>query len=284
MKKLTRLQIRFPKADYDRMIAQFALLFNYGWEETENADEAIFTVFCENSDFIENAAEKLKGQFGNAKISITAEEIPDPLESWKEFFTPVECGDRFIILPPWLADMDTQKRHKILINPKSAFGTGHHASTCLCLKMLDWLLASSYIVKNDRFLDLGCGTGVLAIAAALAGLSGMAMDNDPIAVDNARENCALNKVNLRLNTGDENNVLQNEYNLIMANILAQPLIDMAASLAGGLKQKGCLILSGILQTQGEKVKKAYLEQGLKHIRSILQDEWEALAFVKMHED
>lgn len=279
-KPLAKLVVTVLRDDYEKALGQFAILFNFGWEESENGNDHVFTVYCENREFLENAAKNLQGELPGAVIALSSVELPDPLESWKEFFTPVECGQLFVIVPPWLADGDFGSRHKIIINPKSAFGTGHHASTCLCLRMLDWLLRTGQIEKNDSFFDLGCGTGVLGIAASLAGLSGAAADIDPLAMENARENSAANKSGLNLLTGDERLIEPGKYNLIMANILARPLIEMAPALSGGLKRNGCLILSGILRSQSEEVKNAYLERGLVFVKSAAADEWEALTLKK----
>ena len=164
------------------------------------------------------------------------------------------------------------------IEAGAAFGTGHHGTTAGCLKAYDDLLKARRFV---RVLDVGCGTGVLAIAAARTGSkSAVGTDIDGpsvrIANENARENAARARfvhasgLNHRLVRQDA------PYDLVFANILAPPLVALSQSIKGALKPGGIAILSGLLRTQERRVKAAYLSKGFRVVRRIHRDAWATL--------
>lgn len=278
MKKTThRLGIDAPAHLADQVTGILALMANSGWQEQTLDDGTRFLVFFEKPERLEELAEKIGSL---CPVSRDVIEIGDPLEDWKEFFTPVPCGADFVILPPWLSESEFSQRRKIVIEPKSAFGTGHHATTRLCLGELDRLLRSGLAGKTTRFLDLGCGSGVLGIACALSGMRGMGVDIDPAAIDNAMENRALNHVELDLRVAGEDALEPGRFDLILANILAAPLMEMAAAIAKALTPGGQLILSGILRKQAEVVAGAFLQAGLQWRACAREKEWVALHLEK----
>lgn len=277
-KILKKLSISAPWEDYETITALLASEINFGWEESEdNAGECRWLIHCENGEFMRRLEEKVSRIA--PKASLCMEEAPDRdwTEAWREFFTPIEAG-RFVVLPPWLANNEPKS---ILIEPKSAFGTGHHASTLLCLLAIGQLADEGRIARGQRFLDLGCGTGILAIAAAKCGLSGIAVDNDPLAVENAVENIALNRASgVETRVGSIADVAAQSFNLVLANILARPLIEMAGAICGVLAPRGNLALSGILDKQAEAVEQAYMACGLPKAIWLSDGEWRALIFEK----
>lgn len=278
MKKIThRLRIDAPDGLVDQITGILALEAGSGWQE-QTLDEGIrFLIYFEKPERLEELAEKIRPL---CPIAIDAIEIGDPLEDWKEFFTPVACGANFVVIPPWLAREDFPQKNKIIIEPKSAFGTGHHATTRLCLEELDRLLESGLADKNTRFLDLGCGSGVLGLACALSGMGGLGVDIDPVAIDNALENRALNKARLDLRVGGEDALEPEKFDLILANILAAPLIEMAPAIASALTAGGSLILSGILRKQAEAVAASFLQAKLAWRACAREGEWVALHLEK----
>lgn len=280
-KKTWLMRIRAANEDFDHIQGMLALLVSFGWEERELPDgRAEFIVHSDNRDFLTNVQKEIEGDVADAEAEIVKESQVDWLSAWKQFFTPVECGSRFVILPPWLAHLEHSSRKPIIIEPKSAFGTGHHASTRLCLAALSELADTGRIKKTWWFLDLGCGSGVLGIAAAKLGMDGTCLDIDPVAVANARENRELNGVSgMEVLKGDIGKVKREKFNLVMANILAQPLIDMSSQLMAAIQKDGALILSGILDTQAQAVAKAYGELGTPKIMA--EDEWRALFWEKI---
>lgn len=219
------------------------------------------------------------------RLEIDSLEQQDWSAAWREFFTPIEIGGRFEVVPPWLAQGDHHGLEPIIIEPKMAFGTGHHATTALCLEGIAAAAASGRLTRGASFLDLGTGSGILAIGMAKLGCTGIGLDIDPQAVFCAEENLALNHLppsghpdaTLRLVVGGLECLARGAtFDVVVANILAQPLIDMAPYLAATLKPGAALVLSGLLTTQAAAVAKAYTALGMPEPVRKDQAEWSAL--------
>ena len=196
MKQIYRLEIVAQEEDYDRVCGLLALEVSFGWEE-ENlpSGETRFRIHCEQEDYLQALQERVRHAVPEARQTLSAIEEKDWVDAWKQFFTPVCCGSRFVVLPPWLADKpEFADRTPIVIEPKSAFGTGHHATTALCLRVISDLLDEGRIAAGQRFLDLGTGSGVLGIGCCKYGLQGAGLDIDSLAVDNALENHVDNEL------------------------------------------------------------------------------------------
>ena len=165
MKTIHRLEIVVAESDYDCATGLLALEVPFGWEEQSlPTGETRFRVHCEQKDFLERLQQLLKQTVPAAESVLSELEETDWLAAWRQFFTPVCCGNHFVVLPPWLADTpDFPGRTPILIEPKSAFGTGHHATTALCLRVVSDLLEAGRLQQGQHFLDLGTGSGVLGI-------------------------------------------------------------------------------------------------------------------------
>lgn len=280
MEKYYKLEIKAPYESYDLIAGMLALDASFGWEEQSLCTgETVFRLHCEDEKALEQIAQKAKALSPGVETSKGEAEKTDWLAAWKDFFTPVECGANFVILPPWLAGGDFGGRHKILIEPKCAFGTGHHATTAICVEALDCLLTAGFIHPGGTFLDLGCGSGVLGIAACLAGLKGAGLDIDPLAMVNAKENRELNKIDdLELEQGSIELAQGKKFDLVMANILARPLMEMAPQICACLKPDSSLVLSGILDIQADAVELAFINRGLPKARRMEMDEWRALVW------
>ena len=231
---------------------------------------------------IEKIAAALDRSTMTVKAALSELEETDWLAAWRQFFTPVCCGNHFVVLPPWLADtQDFPGRTPILIEPKSAFGTGHHATTALCLRVVSDLLEAGRLQEGQHFLDLGTGSGVLGIGCCKFGLTGEGLDIDPLAVDNAVENRALNAIapeNFTVAEDSIGAVTGKQFDLVLANILARPLTEMAADIVRVCRPGGCLVLSGLLEIQADGVTAAYKAQGLPEPRRIIDGEWAALVW------
>lgn len=283
MKTIHRLEIVVAESDYDCATGLLALEVPFGWEEQSlPTGETRFRVHCEQKDFLERLQQLLKQTVPAAESALSELEETDWLAAWRQFFTPVCCGNHFVVLPPWLADtQDFPGRTPILIEPKSAFGTGHHATTALCLRVVSDLLEAGRLQQGQHFLDLGTGSGVLGIGCCKFGLTGEGLDIDPLAVDNAVENRALNAIapeNFTVDEGSIDAVAGKQFDLVLANILARPLTEMAADIVRACRPGGCLVLSGLLEIQADGVTTAYKAQGLPEPRRIIDGEWAALVW------
>jgi ribosomal protein L11 methyltransferase len=191
---------------------------------------------------------------------LTADRVEDPgwATMWMDRFEPFTIGQRFLIVPPWRRDsgLCEDERLRIVIQPGQGFGTGHHGSTYGVMRTLEDLYREKIW---RRVLDVGTGSGILAIAMRLMGARDItAIDNDPVALENARENAALNGVerDLRISALPLASI-RRHYDLITANILAPILIAMAPRLKRNLAADGRLILAGILKREADDVVASY---------------------------
>jgi ribosomal protein L11 methyltransferase len=197
----------------------------------------------------------------------------DWLGEWKKSWQPVYVGRRFIIAPPWSEIEDAAERFVIRIEPGMAFGTGTHETTQLCLEAIE-----KYF-KGASFLDVGTGTGILSIAAAMLapGARLEACDTDPDAVEIARENARLNNVAERISfrTGTLDEQPTASADVVCANLTADVILPLLPRLVSATC--GRLILSGILDSQTELVRRGLQELGItQEIEVAAQGEWVAM--------
>ena len=205
--------------------------------------------------------------------------ITDPgwATMWQARFAPIRVGARFLIVPPWLREREPG-RLQIVIRPGQAFGTGHHASTSDTLTTLEELCAAHHV---SRALDVGTGSGILAIAMAKLGIAEItAIDNDPVALANARENAKLNRVlnKIQFSTIPAGS-LRRRFSLIAANILSSTLVRMAPELKPRLRRRGHLILAGILRREAASVVAAYLPD-LRYVGARNHGAWTTLILTR----
>ena len=183
--------------------------------------------------------------------------IDDPgwATAWMDRFEPLPVGRRLLIVPPWNADV-VARRVKLVINPGQAFGTGHHPTTYGALATIERLCATR---RFKQALDVGTGSGVLAIAMRLMGVAEVsAIDVDGLALENARANAGLNSLNGKIRFAITPVArLRRRFDLIAANILSSTLIGMASALTSLLARGGCLVLGGILNREAAAVLGAY---------------------------
>ncbi len=205
---------------------------------------------------------------------------------WKSHFKPLKIGSGFIVCPTWETAVPADGEKVIRMDPGMAFGTGHHETTRLCLEWLDDPGVSPDQNGPARsLLDVGTGSGILAMGAALQGFHPVVgVDNDPEALQVAGENIEINGLTERVQLILSDNVeVSGRFHIVMANIQALPLIRMSKTLVGCLEEWGLLVLSGILIEQGQQVQKAYEELGLKLTVYREAGEWCLLVFEKVAE-
>jgi ribosomal protein L11 methyltransferase len=205
-------------------------------------------------------------------------------EKWKRFFTSFQVTPRLTIQPSWEeADVKGGGKHRVIVmDPGLAFGTGHHASTQLALLLLEEIF-QEIGKKHTRILDVGTGSGILAMACSLFGAREvLAIDNDPEAVETARQNILRNRLADRIVVSNQDvKLLKPCFNIIVANITHDILAELAVHLTNLIYPGGFMVLSGILHgDQDQSIHEIYVAQGLQFIKSLNKDEWTALTFQK----
>ena len=203
--------------------------------------------------------------------------------SWQKYYKPLEIGTRLYVVPQWLREEPVPLgRVPFYLNPGLTFGTGSHASTQLCLEGVE-----EHTVPGRDVLDLGCGSGILSIAALCLGAkSAIAVDIDPKAVGVAYENAALNGIGEDRYTVRAGNVLSDRslaaelarkrYHLVLANIVADVIIPLAPQVPGLLEEDGVFLCSGIIDTRAREVEEALKRAGLTVTRKREKNGWAAL--------
>lgn len=196
-------------------------------------------------------------------------------DEWKKYYHPVRVTERLTIKPTW-EEYTPEREDEIIIelDPGMAFGTGTHPTTALCMRTLERVLK-----PGDTVVDVGAGTGILSIACAKLGAEQvLALDLDPVAVQVAGENIELNgeseKVTVRAN--DLLKGVTEQYDVVVANILAEIILLMIPSAAGVMKENATLITSGIIKEKAELVRTALKEHGFEIIDTITEEDWVAL--------
>lgn len=200
----------------------------------------------------------------------------DWANNWKQYYTTLHLTPRLVINPSWIAYEPSAGETVITLDPGSAFGTGTHETTAMCAQWLDELLG-----EGDDVLDLGTGSGILAIIAAKLGASSVeAIDIDQVATDVASENCRLNDVEVDVHTGELSDAKWEQYDVIVANIIADVISVIASDIPDRLKPDGVFITSGIIEDKADQVLSACMAAGLKPIGRTEQNGWCAFVFEK----
>ncbi|MDD5678884.1 MAG: 50S ribosomal protein L11 methyltransferase [Kiritimatiellae bacterium] len=271
------------------ILAETLVDWNLGVHLPEGAGPARLEIFCATRAEAESRLKALKvlapqAQFGAPTIKPV--ERQDWAESWKQFFHTQRVSDRIVVKPSWESFEERPEDCIVEIDPGLSFGTGLHGTTRACLRFLD---AWQRRQPKAFVLDMGCGTGILAIAAAKLGFPRVtAMDNDPAAVRVARANAVINGVADRMECiqADVARVTLAElkadqaYDLVLANLLADILIQWADRIIAAVSRipGSGLVLSGIMEEQYEAVRSAYMARGFVEQESIILERWKTGCF------
>ena len=197
-------------------------------------------------------------------------------ELWEKSREVIRVSDRIVIKPTFKEYSAKQNEIVLTIDPKMSFGTGEHQTTKLILKLLE-----KYVTQGIKVLDVGSGTGILAIASVKLGASrAIAVDFDEICLDNCKENCILNSVedSVKILTGEIADVNETGFDLILANIQKNVILETAEKIKTKLKPKGVVILSGLLESDKSAIEKKYHSLGYKTEQIEQMDEWIAIVF------
>lgn len=203
-------------------------------------------------------------------------EQEDWQNGWRKYYHPMEIGKRLAVVPSW-QQYDTD-RVKLVLDPGLAFGTGGHETTNLCLEALD-----ERITGGERVLDIGTGSGILAIAALkLGAATAEGVDIDPVAVRTAGENAALNGVadKLTVLVGDLSDQATGRYDVVLANIVANAIMSLAPAVPALMQDDGVFIASGIIDTRKDEVVAALQAAGLRVVKVVEKRGWECIHCVK----
>ncbi len=223
---------------------------------------------------------KNKGQLSSAGIivqSIERKPLQNWQEGWKDFFKPIEIGETILIRPPW--EPSRSGRKEIVIFPGQGFGTGYHESTSLALLLLEWVFNGHHITD---VIDIGTGSGILAIAALLLGADHItAIDIDPEALSEVRNNLALSGLDSSACTlvHSSPDALKNQAKLVMANIEGHILEKLAGNLINLTATDGYLLLSGVLIEREASLLECFQNQ-FDLIKTVQKGEWSGFVFHK----
>ena len=281
-KKWLKIKITGDPSLSDALTDYLVGVFEAGVEI--GVDDPAVTAFIELRDDaqllekIHQYSQELATIFKTEIPQITSEILQDQDwgSSWKEHFKPFAIIPGLIITPTWEEYQASSQDKVIIMDPGMAFGTGHHATTALCVAMIDKALRQC---PEKTVLDVGTGTGILAMAAALFGASSVtAIDNDEEAVSAAIENVAFNGMAATIDvSGKLIDQLTGSFDLVVANIIHDALYAMVEDFARLVKPGGFLILSGILlENQVDSIQSRYQEYGFSLVEQMEQGEWASL--------
>ena len=216
---------------------------------------------------------------GSLEIQLNQLQEEDWENSCKQYYQPISVGKKLIIVPEWLQDCIPSDRIPVLLDPGMIFGTGAHASTQMCLRWLE-----DAVSGGERVIDLGSGSGILSIASLLLGASSaIGVDIDPKAEDIARDNASLNGLHAPKFKAITGNVIgdqttlallsEEQYDIVLANIVADVIIPLAPIVPRLLKKGGVFICSGILNTRQDEVLASIENAGMAVTAQEEQDDW-----------
>lgn len=258
--------------------------------------ETVITAYLpENAqglDYLESVKSELaalrsrdpEGRFGRLEYELANVKEEDWANNWKQYFKPITVGEKLLIKPSWEDAGDSKDKTILEIDPAASFGTGQHNTTRLCLELIE-----KNLEKGERLLDLGCGSGILSIAALLLGAeSASAVDIDANSVKIAKENAEKNHIEAERYNAVCGNVIDDEalreslgtgYDMVCANIVADVLLAMAPLFSGFLKSGAKLIISGIIDSRKDEVIDAVKAQGFELCEIKTLEDWTAAAFI-----
>ncbi|GIN20044.1 MAG TPA: 50S ribosomal protein L11 methyltransferase [Bacillus bacterium] len=247
------------------------------------AEGVVIKAYLPNTDNLNETVDEIKQNIskltefqidiGENKVTLSDVKEEDWATSWKKYYHPVKVSDRFTIVPTWEDYTPESDELIIELDPGMAFGTGTHPTTVMCIQALE-----KTVKKGDSIVDVGTGSGVLSIAAALLGAKEVkALDLDAVAVEAARQNISLNHVDeiVMVEQNDLLNGITEQADIVVANILAEVIISFSDDAARAVKKGGYFIASGIIEQKTEVVKAALQKAGFMVEETIRMEDWAA---------
>ncbi|MCC0699898.1 50S ribosomal protein L11 methyltransferase [Clostridioides sp. ZZV15-6383] len=253
------------------------------FKKNEEDDVLIKTYVSEEKnvmEFVEIIKQKVLGlkdfgiDIGEGSVSLDQVNEADWANAWKAYYKPTKVGQRVVVKPTW-EDYAIKDGDLIIeLDPGMAFGTGTHETTSMCIRELE-----KYVNKDSKVFDIGCGSGILAIAAAKLGAKEVvAVDLDEVAVKVAKENVLENKVeeNVSVMHGNLTDVIKDKADVIVANIIADIIKILAKDVQNFMKEDAIFISSGIILDKVEEVKESLIENGFEIVEVQKLGEWSAI--------
>lgn len=233
--------------------------------DPENSPESIIDYISERF-----SAEKIGYEFDKTSVNDA-----DWADNWKKFFKVTPIGERLVIRPTWEEYDNTEGKTVLSIDPGAAFGTGTHATTRMCLELVE-----KYVKDNSGFLDVGSGSGILSIAAALLGAKKVVgVDIDPVAVKVANENAEINSVldKTEFLVGDLAEKVSGKYEIVCANIVADIIMRLTENVKDFMYDDSLFICSGIIDIRKDEVEKNLSDSGFEIVETLTIENWYAYA-------
>ncbi len=253
-------------------------------EEIIKKDKSLgaVSVYLSEDRNVPETLSALESRFASLGLDVKIETLglkeEDWADCWKKYYKPLHIGKRIAIVPAWESYEAGEGEVIVSIDPGMAFGTGTHETTALCAELIE-----KYLKAGDRVLDVGTGSGILAVIASKLGAATVdALDIDPNAVKAAAENCRANGVeNVICRQSDLIRSAEGVYDFVSANIVADIIIRMAKDVGSFMKRGGVLVASGIIEPQAEQVVSVFEKNGFELKDKLDKNDWNAFVFVKM---
>ncbi len=284
MKKLF-LEVSVSSAlnQQELLLPTFLEVGSQGFLQTDNELKGYFDI----SGFDEMKTDSFKNELkalvqtisSNATLRFLSFQEENWNEQWEQTIQPIEIGNRIVIKPSWCEYPNNQNRIVIQIDPKMSFGTGYHETTRLTIQLLE-----KYLNKDNSLLDVGTGTGVLAIAGIKLGASrAIGIDIDEWSIDNAKENAISNGVEntVQILQSEIQELPEATYDIITANLTLNTNIDLLKHFYRFLNVNGILLLSGLLNVDREKMIDSITKNSFLFLEELSENEWIALAVKKI---
>ena len=246
---------------------KFAVVKGY-FSEEDNIDEIIA--------YINEKVEKIKAlgiDVGEGKVEFEKMYEEDWANNWKKYYKPSKVGEKIVVKPIWEEYEAKDEELVVELDPGMAFGTGEHETTRMCIQALE-----KYVQKDSTVFDVGCGSGILAIAAAKLGAKlAVGVDLDPVAVESAKENVGFNNIdNIEILHGNLIEVIDGKADIVVANIIAEIICILTEDVSRVIKPNGYFITSGIIHDRVEMVTNKLEECGFEVVKVNKDGEWNCI--------